>query len=69
MKNKIDRYIACMEERISAYTVFVEKPEGKRPHGRPRCRWEDNTKMDLQEIVCSMYGGEDKCIQGFGGKT
>jgi len=28
----------------------VEKPEGKRPHGRPRCRWEDNTKMDLQDI-------------------
>ena len=39
-----------MEERISAHKVLVEKPEGNRPHGRPRCRWEDNTKMDLQEI-------------------
>ena len=30
--------------------VLVRKPEGKRPLGRPRCRWEDNTKMYLQEI-------------------
>jgi hypothetical protein len=50
MKNKIGRYVAYMEERISAYMVLVEKPEGKRPHGRPRCRWEHNTKKDLQEI-------------------
>jgi hypothetical protein len=28
------------------------KPEGKRPVGRPRCRWEDNIKMDLQEVGC-----------------
>ena len=28
------------------------KPEGKRPLGRPRCRWEDNIKMDLQEVGC-----------------
>ena len=32
------------------------KPEGKRPLGRPRCRWEDNIKMDLQEVGC---GGVD----------
>ena len=32
------------------------KPEGKRPHGRPRRRWEDNIKMDLQEVGC---GGMD----------
>ena len=31
-------------------------PEGKRPHGRPRRRWEDNIKMDLQEVGC---GGMD----------
>jgi len=49
MKNKIGRYVACMEERISANKVLVEKPEGKRPHGSPRCRWEYNTKMDVQE--------------------
>jgi hypothetical protein len=33
------------------YRVFVGKPEGKKPLGRPRCRW-DNIKMDLQEVGC-----------------
>jgi len=32
------------------YSVLVVKPEGKRPLGRPRCRWEDNIKMHLQEV-------------------
>jgi hypothetical protein len=32
------------------YRVLVGKPEGKRPLGRPRCRWEDNIKMDIQEV-------------------
>jgi hypothetical protein len=32
------------------HRVLVEKPEGKRPLGRPRCRWEENIKMDLQEV-------------------
>jgi hypothetical protein len=32
------------------YRVLVEKPEGKKPSGRPRHRWEDNIKMDLQEV-------------------
>ena len=36
--------------------MLVGKPEGKRPLGRPRCRWEDNIKMDLQEVG---YGGMD----------
>jgi hypothetical protein len=31
---------------------FVRRIEGKRPLGRPRCRWEDNIKMDLQEVDC-----------------
>jgi hypothetical protein len=34
------------------YRVLVGKPEGKRPLGRPRCRWEDNIKADLQEVEC-----------------
>jgi len=34
------------------YRVLVEKPEGKRPLGRPRPKWEDNMKMDLQEVGC-----------------
>jgi len=38
------------------YRVLVGKPEGKRPLGRPRRTWEDNIKMDLQEVGC---GGMD----------
>jgi hypothetical protein len=34
------------------YRILVEKPEGKKPMGRPRCRREDNIKMDLQEVGC-----------------
>ena len=34
------------------HRVLVGKPEGKRPLGRPRRRWEDNIKMDLQEVGC-----------------
>ena len=34
------------------YRVLVGKPEGKRPLGSPRRRWEDNIKMDLQEVGC-----------------
>jgi len=39
-----------MGERCGLYRVLVGKPEGKRPLGRPRLRWEDNIKMDLQEV-------------------
>jgi hypothetical protein len=45
-----------MGEMRVVYRVLVGKPEGKRPHGRPRPRWEDNIKMDLQEMGC---GGMD----------
>jgi hypothetical protein len=41
-----------MGESRGLYRVLVGKPEGKRPLGRPRRRWEDNMKMDLQEIGC-----------------
>jgi len=43
-------------ERTGVYRVLVGKPEGKRPFGRPGRRWEDNIKMDLQEVG---YGGMD----------
>jgi len=36
--------------------VLVEKPEGRSPLGRPRGRWEDNIKMDLQEVGCGGMG-------------
>jgi len=45
-----------MEDRRGTYRVLVGKPEGKRPLGRPRQRWEDNIKMVLQEVGC---GGMD----------
>ena len=42
--------MVCMEEGRGVHKVLVGKPEGKRPLGRPRRRWEDNIKMDLQEV-------------------
>ena len=42
--------MARMGEGRGVYRVLVGKPEGKRPLGRPRRRWEDNIKMDLQEV-------------------
>jgi hypothetical protein len=41
-----------MGERRGVYKVLVRTPEGKRPLGRPRRRWEDNIKMDIQEVGC-----------------
>jgi len=43
-------YVACMGEKRGVYSVLVGKPEGKNPLGRLRSRWEDNIKMDLQEV-------------------
>ena len=51
-------HAARMGYRSGIYRVLVGKPEVKRPLGRPRRRWEDNNKMDLQEMEC---GGMD-CI-------
>ena len=45
-----------MGESRGCYRVLVEKPEGKRPLGRPRRRWEDNIKIYLQKVGC---GGMD----------
>ena len=45
-------HVARMVEEIGVYTVLVGKPEGKRPLGRPRRRWVDNIRMDLQEVGC-----------------
>jgi hypothetical protein len=46
-----------MGEKRNVYRLLVGKPEGKRPLGRPRCRWIDNIKMDLLEIVLSVVTG------------
>jgi hypothetical protein len=44
--------VARMEERKDVYRILVGKSEGKRPLGRPRRRYEDNIKLDLQEVGC-----------------
>jgi hypothetical protein len=49
-------YVARMGEGRGAYSILVGRPEGRRPLGRPRRRWEDNIKMDLQEMD---WGGID----------
>jgi hypothetical protein len=49
-------HVARMGKRRGVHRVLVGKPEGKRPLGRPRRRWGDNVKMDLQEMGC---GGMD----------
>jgi hypothetical protein len=45
-------HVAPMEERRGVYRSLVGRPEGKRSLGRSRCKWEDNIKMDLQEVGC-----------------
>ena len=42
--------MARMEEGRGVHKVLVGRPEGKRPLGRPRRRWDDNIKMDLEEV-------------------
>jgi hypothetical protein len=49
-------HVARMGEVRGVYRILVGKPEGKRPLGRPKRRWENNIKMDLQEVGC---GGMD----------
>jgi hypothetical protein len=43
-------HVARTGKERKVYKVLLEKPEGKRPLGRPRCRWEDGISMDLGEI-------------------
>ena len=55
IKSRIVRWaghLARMGESRGVYMVLVGKREGKRPLGRPRRTWEDNIKMDLQEVGC-----------------
>ena len=45
-------HVARMGESRTLYRVLVGKPDGKRPLGRPRHRWEGNIKLDLEEVGC-----------------
>ena len=51
-KNEMGGACSMYGEMRGVCRVLVEKPEGKRPLGRPKHRWEDNIKMDLQEVGC-----------------
>jgi 3-oxoacyl-ACP reductase-like protein len=51
-KNEMGRAFSMYGEKKGVYRVVVGKPEVKRPLGKPRHRWEDNIKMDLQEVGC-----------------
>jgi len=45
-------HVARMGEEMGVYRVLVRKPEGRRPLGRPRCRWVYNIRTDLQDVGC-----------------
>jgi len=49
-------FVERMGEERGVYRVLLGKPEGRRRLGRPRHRWVDNIRMDLQEMVCWAYG-------------
>jgi hypothetical protein len=49
-----EEHIARMEEGRDVYRVLLGKLKRKRPLGRPRRRWEDNIKMDIQEVGCGV---------------
>ena len=54
IKSRRMSHVALMEERRRVYRVLVGKPEKRRSLGRHRRRWEDNIKMDLQEVGCGV---------------
>jgi hypothetical protein len=56
-----------MGERRGAYEVLAGKPEGKRPLGKPRHRWDDNIKVDLKEVECGTWTGSSWLMIRTGG--
>ena len=60
-------HVARMGKRRGVYRILVGKSEGKRPLGKPRRRWEDNIKMDLQKIGCGTWTGSSWLRIGTGG--
>jgi hypothetical protein len=55
---KLAGHVARMGEKRGAYRILVGRPEGRRPLGRPRRRWEDNIKMGLEEVGWGMDWNE-----------
>jgi hypothetical protein len=49
-----DAHVARMGEKTDSHRILVGRPEGRRPLARPRRRWEDNIKMDLQDVGWGM---------------
>ena len=49
-------HVARLGEDRGVYRVLVRKPKGRRPLGRPKRRWVDNIRMDLQEVGCGYIG-------------
>jgi len=60
-------HVVPMGERSGVYRLLVGKPEGKKPLGRPRHRWEDNIKMELQEVGDTAWTGSSWLRIGTGG--
>jgi hypothetical protein len=60
--------VALMGEGRGVCRVLVGKPEGKRPLGRPRRSWEDNSKMDIQEVGWGEWTGLSWLRIGTGGR-
>jgi hypothetical protein len=60
-------HAARIEEGKGVYRDLVGKPEGKRPMGRSRLRWEDNIKVDLQRVGCGVWTGLSWLRIGTGG--
>jgi len=58
-KNEMGWTCSTYGESRGVYRVLMGKPEGKRPLGRPRLRWEDNIKMDLEEVGCGVMAWID----------
>jgi hypothetical protein len=56
-KNEMGVACSAYGEKTDVYRILVGKPEGKRPLGRPRRRWEDKIKLDLQEVGCGAMDG------------
>jgi len=61
-------HVMRMWKRSGIYRVLVRKPEGKRPVVRPRPCWEDNIKIDLQEVGCGVWTGSSWLRIGTGGE-